>query len=105
VFPRPALSRESIADAVADLLGNGVYTCQRQWSAWSYGTMGPDDFVPSSETELPMEIADAVAELLKAAPTPVTRGQEVSLNAAQLRHALDSSPLISSGTPSSTNPR
>lgn len=35
--------REAVKQAIAEALGD-AYDCIRVWSAWSYGTMGPDDF-------------------------------------------------------------
>jgi len=35
-------------DAVAIALGD-AYDCGRVWAAWSYGTMGEDDFSPVAE--------------------------------------------------------
>jgi len=34
---------DAAKDAVAESLGD-AYDCTRVWSAWSYGTMGSDDF-------------------------------------------------------------
>lgn len=52
---------EAVVDAVAAALGNSAYDCTRVWSAWSYGTMGPDDFAPIAED------GDRVAEIARAA--------------------------------------
>lgn len=30
---------------------DGLYWCSRVWSAWSFGTMGPDDFEPAWEND------------------------------------------------------
>lgn len=54
-------THEQIADIVWKHL-TSVYVCNRVWEAWSYGTMGPDDFVEASETEMADEIAAAVLE-------------------------------------------
>lgn len=51
---------ESVIDAVAEALGD-AYDCGRVWSAWSYGTMGHDDF------SLVAEDAERVAEIARAA--------------------------------------
>lgn len=48
-------------DAVADPIGSDSYDCTRVWGAWSYGTMGPDDFAPIAED------GDRVAEIARAA--------------------------------------
>jgi hypothetical protein len=64
--------REAVHQAVAEALGSGAYDCQRVWSAWSYGTMGPDDFVPVAEdSDRVAEIADAAIEAICAVPLPV----------------------------------
>ncbi|TDB26682.1 hypothetical protein ATCM_02880 [Stenotrophomonas sp. ATCM1_4] len=52
---------ESVLDAVAAAIGSGVYYCNRTWSAWSYGTMGPGDFHPVADD------GDHVAEIAQAA--------------------------------------
>lgn len=51
---------DSVLDAVAAALGD-AYDCGRVWSAWSYGTMGPDDFSMIAED------GDRVAEIARAA--------------------------------------
>ena len=49
-----------VRDAIAEALGD-AYDCNRQWSAWSYGTMGPDDF------SMVREDSDRVDEIAQAA--------------------------------------
>jgi len=51
---------EAACEAVASALGD-AYDCGRHWSAWSYGTMGPDDFSQVSEDD------DRVREITLAA--------------------------------------
>lgn len=53
--------REKLIDALCAELGD-TYDCKRVWSAWSYGTMGEDDFVPVSERV--DEIADGILAAL-----------------------------------------
>lgn len=53
-----ALGRETLIDRLYDELGD-CYDCTRVWSAWSYGTMGEDDFTPARE-----RVADIVDGLL-----------------------------------------
>jgi len=55
--------RQKAMDAVADELGD-AYDCMRVWEAWSYGTMGPDDFWPVANSE------DRVADITTAATAP-----------------------------------
>ncbi|TEA78679.1 DUF551 domain-containing protein [Allopusillimonas ginsengisoli] len=55
-----APSVEELAQIVTDHL-TAAYVCTRVWEAWSYGTMGPDDFVEASETEMADEIAAAIS--------------------------------------------
>jgi hypothetical protein len=59
--------RDKVRDAIADALGD-AYDCTRVWSAWSYGTMGPDDFslIWENEERL-MEITDAALNAILAA--------------------------------------
>lgn len=47
---------ETIDGAITEALGD-AYDCTRTWSAWSFGTMGPEDFT------LVREQADRVAEI------------------------------------------
>ena len=57
--------RDAVREAVAEALGN-AYDCQRVWSAWNVGTMGPDDFVPIAEDDDRVaEIADAAIEAFR----------------------------------------
>ena len=51
---------EAVTDAVAEALGD-AYDCNRVWSAWGVGTMGPDDFT------LIAEDSDRVNEIARAA--------------------------------------
>ncbi|WP_156367178.1 hypothetical protein, partial [Novosphingobium sp. KN65.2] len=51
-----------VADVIAAEL-SCTYDCSRVWEAWSYGTMGPNDFEPASERA--EEIAAAVLDKLK----------------------------------------
>jgi hypothetical protein len=63
--------REAVHQAVAEALGSGAYDCTRVWSAWGYGTMGPDDFVPvAKDDDRVAEIADAAIEAIRAIPAP-----------------------------------
>jgi hypothetical protein len=63
--------REAVYQAVAEALGSGAYDCLRVWSAWSCGTMGPDDFVPvAKDDDRVAEIADAAIEAIRAIPAP-----------------------------------
>ena len=53
-----------VKDAVAEALGD-AYDCGRHWSAWSYGTMGPDDFsLVREDDERVHEIAQAAVSAL-----------------------------------------
>lgn len=70
---------ESVIDAVAEALGD-AYDCTRVWSAWSCGTMGPDDFALVSED------GDRVAEIAGAAiGAAATRIAELEAEVARLR--------------------
>lgn len=54
------------SEAVAEALGD-AYDCTRVWSAWSYGTMGPDDFSPvADDLERTREIASAAVSAILA---------------------------------------
>lgn len=68
--------REAVCEAVAEALGD-AYDCTRVWSAWSYGTMGPDDFAPVAEDDSRVaEIADAAIKVLTA--NAIAQGREHS---------------------------
>ena len=51
---------EKADEAIREALGD-AYDCLRVWNAWSYGTMGPDDFSQVAED------SDRVAEIRNAA--------------------------------------
>lgn len=55
----------AITEAVAkELSESEALVCTRVWEAWSYGTMGEDDFEDASESEMPDEIAQAVLRVV-----------------------------------------
>lgn len=56
-------AKDAVRDAVAQALGD-VYCCTRVWNAWSYGTMGPDDFHPAAEDD---DVLSAVTDAAMAA--------------------------------------
>ena len=57
--------KERVRDAIAEAIGGDAYDCTRVWSAWSYGTMGEDDFVTLiDQAERIAEIADAAIAAL-----------------------------------------
>jgi hypothetical protein len=65
--PKPLTDeqRDAVRTAIAESLGE-AYDCTRVWSAWSYGTMGPDDFRLVAEDDARLdEIADAVFHALE----------------------------------------
>lgn len=56
--------REAVRNAVAEALGE-AYDCTRVWSAWSYNTMGPDDFsLVGEDSDRVAEIADAAIQAM-----------------------------------------
>lgn len=72
--PKVVIGRDALVDLIAEHL-SGTYHCTRVWSAWSYGTMGPDDFEDVGESSTPEEIADAILDRF-AAPAP--KGEPVA---------------------------
>lgn len=55
---------EKADEAIREALGDAS-DCMRVWDAWSYGTMGPDDFWPVAESdERVAEIRNATAVAL-----------------------------------------
>jgi hypothetical protein len=59
--------RDKVRDAIAAALGEAM-DCTRVWSAWSYGTMGPDDFsVVANDDDRLEEIVDAALNAILAA--------------------------------------
>lgn len=59
-------ARDRVRDAISEALGD-AYDCTRVWSAWGYGTMGPDDFVQVAEQDERLyEIADAAIAAMSA---------------------------------------
>ena len=58
--------RQAVCESVAEALGE-AFDCTRVWSAWGYGTMGPDDFSLVAEDDNRLaEIADAAIKILTA---------------------------------------
>ena len=79
--------RKAVCTAIAEALGE-AYDCQRVWSAWSYGTMGPDDFTLTAEDDDRVaEIADAAIEVIGnfAMQTEVTVGEQLRIVKAGIR--------------------
>ena len=67
----PEHQKERLRDAIAETLGDSAYDCTRVWSAWSVGTMGPDDFAPIvDDDERLSEIVCAALDALNATPNP-----------------------------------
>jgi Lar family restriction alleviation protein len=59
--------RDKVRDAIAAALGEAM-DCTRVWSAWSYGTMGPNDFsVVANDDDRLEEIVDAALNAILAA--------------------------------------
>ena len=55
---------EKVDGAIAEALGD-AYDCTRVWSAWSYDTMGPNDFtLVAEDSERVAEIRNAVLQAL-----------------------------------------
>lgn len=72
VAPSPIwpIQKQAVSDAIAGALGE-AYDCTRVWSAWSYGTMGPDDFsLVAEDSDRVEEITSAALEALGLATTP-----------------------------------
>ena len=69
-------TKAQIADIVREHL-NDAYVCTRARQAWRYGTMGKDDFVAASETEMADEIAQAVLDKLEDKTDTAQRHTEV----------------------------
>lgn len=57
-----------IHDALAASLGD-AYDCTRVWSAWSYGTMGEDDFEP---------VRDRIDEIVQSVVAAIRRFEDTS---------------------------
>lgn len=60
----PAEIQDLATQAVAEALGDSAFDCTRVWEAWSYGTMGPNDFTEVHER------ADEIAAAALAAAYP-----------------------------------
>lgn len=54
----------ALREALASSL-DGVYVCDRAWSAWSVGTMSEDDFYPASESD---EVLDSLVSAVTSQP-------------------------------------
>ncbi|MGE8688585.1 MAG: hypothetical protein ACN6PJ_15685 [Achromobacter sp.] len=71
--------REAVMEAIAAALGE-AYDCTRTWSAWSHGTMGPDDFaLVAEDSDRLAELADAAIAAMCAAPAAGDAPATVSL--------------------------
>ena len=57
---------ERIAQAITETAGDDLLSCTRVWEAWSYGTMGPDDFTSLGED--PDVLHDIVQAVLAVLP-------------------------------------
>lgn len=58
--------KQRIVEALTEALGEDAHDCLRVWSAWSHGTMGPDDFYPIiHDSDRMEELAEAVMNVLK----------------------------------------
>lgn len=79
-------------DELGRILGD-TYACTRVWAAWSYGTMGPDDFIPASECDVAQDLLawlDAAVAACRAVDPEVGRLESVRLEqATKLRRHLD----------------
>lgn len=63
----PTLDTAKLDSAITEALGE-AYDCIRVWSAWGYGTMGPDDFrLVAGDPGRVAEIRDAVLKALSEA--------------------------------------
>lgn len=70
----PEATKERVRDAIAEAIGLDAYDCIRVWSAWSIGTMGPDDFAPIVDDEDRLsEIVDAAISSIAPAPAEPDR--------------------------------
>lgn len=79
----PEALRDNIRQAIAESLGE-AYDCLRVWSAWSYGTMGPDDFsLVAEDGDRLEEIVEAV---MLALTNPDTDPSGEAVAVTQFRH-------------------
>ncbi len=79
---------EQLADIVREHL-TAAYVCNRVWEDWSYNTMGPDDFIEASETEMADEIAVAILERLSQPAMPADAPAYRLLGAGEIIQAND----------------
>lgn len=74
-------AKEAVDAAIAEALGD-AYDCTRTWSAWSHGTMGPDDFWPvSDDGDRIAEIRDAAIAALQPELSAIVRQRDLLLSA------------------------
>lgn len=75
--------REEATDKVAEALGD-AYDCTRTWQAWSYGTMGPDDFALVADDD------SRLSEITEAALAPALAAIDAqAAEIARLRGACE----------------
>lgn len=84
---------EPLADVIAAALDSDTTVCTRVWEAWSYGTMGPDDFTPlAEEPDSLRNIADAVLAAGYRKPRTISTAEE--LDAAIVRAFEEAQNLV-----------
>lgn len=73
-----------VKTAIAEALGDAAFDCTRVWEAWSYGTMGPNDFVEVHER------ADEIA----AAAMKVAYPAIVAAERARIRRVVSAAMVV-----------
>jgi hypothetical protein len=58
------IDRDALIEIINEHASDALW-CSRVWSAWSYGTMTPDDFIQLSETEFAEELAGSIIKYLE----------------------------------------
>lgn len=69
----PDDDREALRDEFRSYLGDEIYVCSRDHSAWSHGTMGLDDFSLAAEDD---EIVESLVQIASRATVPDAATEE-----------------------------
>lgn len=79
----PAEILDLATQAVAEALGDSAFDCTRVWEAWSYGTMGPNDF-----TEVHERADEIAAAALKVAYPAIVAAERSRIRQAVFARAM-----------------
>lgn len=83
----PNGDREALRDEFRSYLGDEIYVCSRDHSAWSHGTMGLDDFSLAAEDD---EIVESLVQIASRATVPDAATEELRADKMTAEEAIES---------------